>query len=59
MKDAMGRDLVAWDAYSKELAAQGCFEDFTKMDSIRLLEFWLDEWVSLDEMERQGKASLL
>ncbi|CAE7254679.1 Ano10, partial [Symbiodinium pilosum] len=30
------------------------FQPFRKLDAIRVLEFWLDQWVSLDEMERQG-----
>ena len=33
------------------------FQDFRKVDSIRILSFWLNEWVSLDEMERQGVIS--
>ncbi|CAE7198124.1 NOV [Symbiodinium natans] len=52
MHDSQGRHLVAWDRFSIHEANR--FEPFSKRDSIRLLEFWLDEWVSLDEMERQG-----
>ena len=54
MHDSQGRHLVAWDRFSIHEANR--FEPFSKRDSIRLLEFWLDEWVSLDEMERQGGA---
>ena len=54
MKDSQGRDIVAWDSFKIEKGT--FFEPFSKLDSVRLLEFWLDEWVSLDEMERQGGA---
>ncbi|CAE7939607.1 NOV, partial [Symbiodinium sp. KB8] len=52
MRDIQLRPLVAWDKFTVEDV--GRFEDFCMRDSIRILEFWLDQWVSLDEMERQG-----
>eukprot|EP00439_Symbiodinium_sp_Y106_P022827 s258_g2.t2 len=52
MRDIQLRPLVAWDKFTVEDASR--FEDFSMRDSIRILEFWLDQWVSLDEMERQG-----
>ena len=53
MRDIQLRPLVAWDKFTVEDASR--FEDFSMRDSIRILEFWLDQWVSLDEMERQGR----
>jgi len=36
------------------VAEKDRFAAFRSIDAIRLLEFWLDQWVSLDEMVQQG-----
>eukprot|EP00438_Fugacium_kawagutii_P022514 Skav234197 [mRNA] locus=scaffold218:11841:12881:- [translate_table: standard] len=47
--------VVAYSEFS--IAEKSNFQDFRTVDSIRILSFWLNEWVSLDEMERQGVIS--
>ena len=49
------REVLAYDRYSIERHEN--FQPFRKVDAIRLLEFWLDRWVSLDVMQEQGVIS--
>lgn len=46
---------MAYDRFSVE--GKDHFSSFRKVDAIRLLEFWLDRWVSLDVMQEQGVIS--
>lgn len=46
---------MAYDRFSIE--GKDHFSSFRKVDAIRLLEFWLDRWVSLDVMQEQGVIS--
>jgi len=52
MKNNDGQEVLAYDRFTVE--GKDNFQSFRKVDAIRLLEFWLDQWVSLDAMEDQG-----
>ena len=45
-------EVLAYDRFTVE--GKDNFQSFRKVDAIRLLEFWLDQWVSLDAMQDQG-----
>lgn len=45
-------EVLAYDQFTVQ--GKDNFQSFRKVDAIRLLEFWLDQWVSLDAMEDQG-----
>ena len=47
-----GVKVLAYDVFTVD--GKENFEDFRKVDAVRLLEFWLDQWVSLDAMQEQG-----
>ncbi|CAK9016638.1 unnamed protein product [Durusdinium trenchii] len=49
------QDVLAYAEFSRK--EKNNFQDFRSIDSVRILSFWLHEWVSLDEMERQGVVS--
>ncbi|CAK9022549.1 unnamed protein product [Durusdinium trenchii] len=55
MSNDDGREVVAYDRFTQE--GKERFQKFRKTDAIRILEFWLDRWVSLDEMQQQGVIS--
>eukprot|EP00435_Cladocopium_sp_Y103_P066967 s257_g29.t1 len=55
MENFDSQPVVAY--YEFSIPDKKNFQDFRKVDSIRILSFWLNEWVSLDEMERQGVIS--
>mmetsp|Transcript_104156 Transcript_104156/g.184977 ORF Transcript_104156/g.184977 Transcript_104156/m.184977 type:complete len:805 (+) Transcript_104156:63-2477(+) len=55
MRNDDDKVVVAFDEYT--VAKDHMFEDFDFVDRARILEFWLDQWVSLDEMLRQGIIS--
>ena len=55
MSNMDSQPVVAYSEFT--IAEKKNFQDFRKVDSIRILSFWLNEWVSLDEMERQGVIS--
>eukprot|EP00931_Biecheleriopsis_adriatica_P101641 TRINITY_DN76738_c0_g1_i1.p1 TRINITY_DN76738_c0_g1~~TRINITY_DN76738_c0_g1_i1.p1 ORF type:complete len:861 (+),score=152.01 TRINITY_DN76738_c0_g1_i1:47-2629(+) len=48
--------VYAKETFTIEEADQ--FQPFKKVDCCRILEFWLDQWVSLDELENQGIISM-
>lgn len=55
MRNADGQQVVAYADFS--IKEKQNFQEFRKVDVIRILSFWLSEWVSLDEMELQGVIS--
>lgn len=52
MTNSNGEDVRAFRDYSRQ--KDELFQPFRFVDTVRILDFWLDEWVSLDEMEQQG-----
>ena len=55
MENAEGWEVVAFAEFC--IKEKKHFHEFRPVDSIRILSFWLQEWVSLDEMEAQGVIS--
>ena len=53
MKNHEGNVVVGGDHFTIGTAQN--YQKFRQMDAIRLLEFWLDSWVSLDAMQQQGE----
>ncbi|CAJ1384786.1 unnamed protein product [Effrenium voratum] len=55
MENADAERVVAFSEFTA--AEKSSFQDFRQVDGIRMLHHWLLEWVSLQEMERQGVIS--